>query len=176
MTPSAFDDPRLTLAGLLIEAHGGLTAEMGAVHAAHGLTGTDFDALIRLARSAGQRLTMSDLAAQTGLSTSGMTRIIDRLERRGLTRRELSATDRRSWWAILTPEGRQVLDADIPPLLTTIQRCVIDRLTPVQLEAVTEGLRALRDAVRPGAHAGTEDGSTLRRGEARRPGRQAPAR
>ena len=81
------DDPRLTIVGLFVEAYGGLISELGAVHAAHGLVGTDFDALLRLARSPGRRLRMSDLAAQTRLSTSGITRIVDRLERRGLVRR-----------------------------------------------------------------------------------------
>ena len=49
---------------------------------------TDFDVLIRLARSPGQQLRMTDLATQTALSTSGITRVVDRLEKRGLVRRE----------------------------------------------------------------------------------------
>ena len=40
--------------------------------------------LIRLARSPGSQLRMTDLAAQTSLSTSGVTRVVDRMERDGL--------------------------------------------------------------------------------------------
>lgn len=94
---------------------------------------------------------MSELAAQTALSTSGITRIVDRLERRGLVARQLCSADRRSWWTVLTEDGYQVLCADIPPLLDTIQRWLIDPLSAEQLDGLTTGLRALRDAVRPAA-------------------------
>ena len=150
-TGAEFDDPRLTLAGLLIEAHAGVIAELGAVHAAHGLAGTDFDALIRLARSPGRRLRMCDLAAQMALSNSGITRIVDRLERRQLVRREVPPGDRRSFQVALTSAGHDLLRADVPPLLDAIQRSLIDPLTPHQLSALTDGLRAVRDAVRPAA-------------------------
>jgi DNA-binding MarR family transcriptional regulator len=145
------DDPRLTMAGLFIETCGGLTAQLGAVHTAHGLAGTDFDVLIRLARSPDYRLRMSDLAAQTDLSTSGITRIVDRLEHRGLIRRDSEPGDRRGCAAVLTHQGHQALAADLPPLLDAIQRCLIDPLTPTQLQGVTDGLRILRDALRPAA-------------------------
>jgi len=145
------DDPRLTMAGLFIETCGGLTAQLGAVHAEHGLAGTDFDVVIRLARSPEGRLRMSDLAAQTDLSTSGITRIVDRLEHRRLIRRDPEPGDRRGCAAVLTDQGHQALAADLPPLLDTIQRCLIDPLTPTQLKGVTDGLRILRDALRPAA-------------------------
>ncbi len=87
MAGDRFDDPRLTVMGLLIEVCQGLMARLDPVHAAHGLSGSDFDALIRLARSPGHRLRMTDLAAQTSMSTSGITRIVDRLENAGLVGR-----------------------------------------------------------------------------------------
>jgi DNA-binding MarR family transcriptional regulator len=151
MDDHPLDDPRLTMAGLFIETCGGLTAQLGVVHAAHGLAGTDFDVLIRLARSPDCRLRMSDLAAQTDLSTSGITRIVDRLERRGLIRRDSEPGDRRGCAAVLTDQGHQALTADLPRLLGAIQRCLIDPLTPTQLQGVTDGLRILRDALRPAA-------------------------
>lgn len=151
MADSPYDDPRLTMAGLFIEACGGLTAQLGAVHAAHGLADTDFEVLIRLARSPDCRLRMSDLAAQTDLSTSGITRIVDRLERRGLIRRESEPGDRRGCAAVLTHQGHQALAADLPPVLDAVQRCVIDPLTSTQLQGLIESLRILRDAVRPAA-------------------------
>lgn len=151
MADDPFGDSRLTTAGLFIEAYGGLTAQLGAVHAAHGLAGTDFDVLVRLARSPSCRLRMSDLAAQTDLSTSGITRIVDRLERRGLIRRDLPPEDRRGCAAVLTDQGHEALADDLPPLLDAIQRWLIDPLTPAQLEGLSDGLRVLRDALRPAA-------------------------
>lgn len=153
MQDELFEDPRLTPVGLFIEACGGLIAELSVVHAAHGLAGTDFDTLLRLARSPERRLRMSDLADQTALSTSGITRIVDRLERQQLVRREPSQTDRRGCSAVLTQNGYQRLAADLPPLLDTIQRRFIDPLTPDQLNRLTDALRTLRDALRPAAAA-----------------------
>lgn len=151
MNAPALDDPRLTLAGLFIETCGGLTAQLRPVHAAHGLAGTDFDVLIRLARLPDYRLRMNDLANQTDLSASGITRIADRLERRGLIQRDTEPGDRRGCAAVLTPQGHQTLAADLPQLLETIQRCLIDPLTPTQIQELTNGLRVLRDALRPAA-------------------------
>ena len=66
-----FADPRLTLSGLLLEATGGLLSKLEPVMRAHGLSNLDLNALMRLSRSPGRRLRMSDLAAQTSLTTSG---------------------------------------------------------------------------------------------------------
>lgn len=148
------DDPRLTMAGLFVEAASRMLAKMGAVHAANGLAGTDFDTLIRLARSPGLRLRMSDLAVQVSLSTSGITRIVDRLEGQGLVRRETSPDDRRGTWTVLTDEGDMRLRAELPQLIDAIQVNLVDSLTADQLDGLIAGLRALRDAPHPAAQAG----------------------
>ena len=76
-----FADPRLTTMGLLFEAHEGLLTKLEPVFKEHGISGLDLNALTRLSRSPGRRLRMSDLATQTSLSTSGITRLVDRLAR-----------------------------------------------------------------------------------------------
>src|ERR1700754_248806 len=78
-----YDDPRLTAIGLIEEVHAGLSAKVAPTLQGAGLSEIDFETVIRLARSPRRRLRMSDLAAQTGLSTSGVTRVVDRLEREG---------------------------------------------------------------------------------------------
>ena len=65
---------------------------------------------MRLARSPGRRLRMTDLAGQTSLSTSGVTRVVDRMDRDGLVRREACASDRRSSYAVITDAGLARLD------------------------------------------------------------------
>lgn len=148
---AALDDPRLTAMGLLVEVYGGVTARLDVVHAAHGLSGTDFDVLIRLARSPGQQLRMTDLAAQTGLSTSGITRIVDRLERAGLVARQVAPGDRRSSLAVLTTAGVERLDGLLPPLLEEIDRWLTGPLSPAQLSALLDSLHTVRAGVRPHA-------------------------
>lgn len=148
------DAPQLTAMGLLVEVYGGITARLTPVHARHGISGTDFDTLIRLARTPGGRLRMSDLAVQTALSTSGITRIVDRLERNGLVRREPCPGDRRSSFTVLTDNGHDRVQGVLTPLVEEIQACFTGVLDDEQLAALLNALRAIRDAVRPGASAG----------------------
>jgi MarR family transcriptional regulator, 2-MHQ and catechol-resistance regulon repressor len=156
MADDLFDDPRLTAMGLLIEVHGGLTARLDPVLSSHGFSGNDFDVLIRVARSPGRQLRMTDLATQTGLSTSGITRVVDRLETSGLVCRQACAHDRRSFMAVLTDAGAGRLAALLPELLDGIERHFTSLLTPERLDAFLTVLRVLRDHVRPGAAAGAE--------------------
>jgi len=154
MVDPRYDDPRLTAMGLLAETYKGLMAALEPQISAHGLGETEFEVLLRLVRSDRQRLRMSDLAAQTGLSTSGITRVIDRLERDGLVCRETCTTDRRGYWAALTSAGETRISGVLDEHLALIEQYFTGRLTPEQLQALTGGLRAVRDVVRPGAVAG----------------------
>lgn len=149
-----FDDRRLTAMGLFIEAFESLIARLNAVHSGHGLSGKDFDTLIRLARSPGRRLRMTDLAAQTSMSTSGITRVVDRLERAGSVRREPDPADRRSAYAVLTDAGLAALAADVPDTVATIERWFTGALDPQQLDAFLTTLHTIRTQVRPSATAG----------------------
>lgn len=172
MTAERFDDPRLTAMGLLIEVTGGMQAKLDPVFAAHGLSGNDFDVLIRLARSPGQRLRMTDLAAQTGLSTSGITRVVDRLQRQGLTRRVPSSADRRAWFVTLSSAGERRLAALVPEVVAEIERWLTGPLSRAQLDGLLAGLRQVRAAVRPGALAGAGAEARARSPSLPRPSRR----
>jgi len=154
VTQDLFDDPRITAAGLLTEAYTGLTARFAAQYAEHNLSIVEFEVLLRLARSPGQRLRMTDLAAQTSLSTSGVTRVIDRLERDRLVVRTACPTDRRSSYAVITESGLGRLRDVLPGHLELIERWFTGVLSGRELDAVLHGLRAIRDGVRPEATAG----------------------
>ncbi|MEJ3742310.1 MarR family transcriptional regulator [Actinomycetes bacterium KLBMP 9797] len=162
------DDPRLTAVGLLVEVHTGLTARFAAQFCAHGISLVEFEVLTRLARSPGHALRMSDLSAQTSLSTSGVTRVVDRLERDVLVARRACASDRRSSYAVITPAGLAKLDDILPGHLELIEQWFTGRLDAEQMTALLDALRTIRDAVHPGATAGsagppgcsTTDGST----------------
>jgi MarR family transcriptional regulator, 2-MHQ and catechol-resistance regulon repressor len=151
------DDPRLTAIGLLSEVQAGLTARMQPVFSAAGLSDIDFETLIRLGRSPRQQLRMSDLAGQTGLSTSGVTRVVDRLERDGLVRRQACATDRRASYATLTDAGRDKLQEVLPQHLADIDESLTGLLDSTELESFLTTLRKIRAVVRPCATAGVAD-------------------
>jgi DNA-binding MarR family transcriptional regulator len=151
------DDPRFTAFGLFAEAFTGLTNRFAVQFEEHRLSAVEFEVLMRLARSPGTRLRMTDLAGQTSLSTSGVTRVVDRMDRDGLVRREACASDRRSSYAVITTEGRQRLDEVLPGHLELLQQWFIGQLTPGQLDVLLDAMRSIRDAVNPCATAGSTD-------------------
>ncbi|MFC3960928.1 MarR family winged helix-turn-helix transcriptional regulator [Nocardia jiangsuensis] len=153
---SLFDDPRLTTMGLLFEAHDGLVARLEPTWKAAGLSGLDLNALMRLSRSPQRRLRMTDLAIQVSLSTSGATRLVDRLARNGLVERVLDPADRRAAHAVLTDAGARTLTEVLPEYLAAVERWFTGLLTPEQLDGLVQALRIVRDAANPDAVAGVD--------------------
>ena len=86
---------------------------------------------------------MTDLSEQVRLSRSGITRLVDRLARRGLTGRRPCPTDRRVTYAVLTAAGRERLRRATPTHLQGVRGYFIARLEPDQLERFTRSLEAL---------------------------------
>lgn len=154
-TDELSDDPRITALGLLMEVHAGLTSRFATQFDEHGLSPVEFEVLMRLARSPERRLRMSDLAAQTSLSTSGVTRVVDRMERDGLLCRHACPSDRRSLYAVVTPAGITRLEETLPGHLALIERWFTSQLDPKSLRGLLGALRDVRDAVNPGATAGS---------------------
>ena len=89
---------------------------------AHGMPLGTFDVLIQLSRAPDSRLRMRDLADAIVLSRSGLTRLVDRLVRDGLVRREKCGDDARGAWAVLTPKGRRALEEATPTHLDGVRR------------------------------------------------------
>lgn len=156
MRSETFDDPRLTAVGLFMEAHQGLITKLTPRFQEHGLSLTEFEVLLRLARTPYRRLRMSDLSAQTSLSTSGITRVVDRLERDGLVIRESCETDRRGTWARITAVGADRIGGAISGHLDDVEQWFTGLLRADDLRALTDALRVVRDAVHPDAVAGAE--------------------
>ena len=74
----------------LVRAHALVTRQLNAqLNAEHGLTISDFEVMLRLARSPEQRLRRVDLAEQVLLTASGITRLLDGLDTRGLRLRDV---------------------------------------------------------------------------------------
>jgi DNA-binding MarR family transcriptional regulator len=153
-TSGPLDDPRLTVIGLLAETYAGLAGKLTAQLARHQLGTLEFEVLMRLARTPGGSLRMSDLAAQTSMSSSGITRVIDRLAANGCVRREACTTDRRTTYAVVTDLGRSRVEAAVPEHIDLVQQWLVGPLTAAQLDALVEALRVVRDGVRPCATAG----------------------
>src|SRR5260370_38663724 len=101
------DDERITAVGLFMEAHAAIASALARdIETAAGVSGAEFGVLLSLARTPGQHLRMTDLAAQASLSTSGMTRLVDRLQALGFVGRPPCPRHRRAPEAVLPPAGR----------------------------------------------------------------------
>ncbi len=144
-------DSRLTAMGLLIETFSAIDERIERELETHGLGSSSFEVLIRLSRSEGYRLRMTELAAQSTLTNSGLTRVVDRLERAGHVERVPCSTDRRGWFAALTPDGLAILHEVLPAHLATVSACFTDVLSADELDTFLLTLRKLRSVVRPGS-------------------------
>jgi DNA-binding MarR family transcriptional regulator len=93
----------------------------------------DYQVMAILSESPERTMRLSSLAEVTNASLSRLSRVVTRLEKRGLVRREPDATDGRFTNAILTDEGLQTLAEAAPGHLAHVRSLVIDVLSPEQL-------------------------------------------
>lgn len=155
-SPSPERAPILTTVGLLVEAQAGLVAAASKRLATAGhRAGQDFEVLLRLLRTPEHRLRMSDLAAQTTLTASGLTRAVDRLVRDGLVCREACAEDRRVSYAQLTDAGEAEIRAALAVHLEQLEE-LFAPYEADELAALETTLRRLRDVLNPEAASASE--------------------
>jgi DNA-binding MarR family transcriptional regulator len=99
----------------------------------HDLALASYDVLLQLSESSGRRLRMNDLADRVLLSRSGLTRLIDRLQRDGLVEREACTSDARGLFAVLTEGGAARLAEAAPTYLRGIRAQFLDVLDGEEL-------------------------------------------
>ncbi len=121
----------------MLRAHAVLAKALDAqLDAAHGLQLSSYEVLMYLADAEDQRMRMCDLASSILLSRSGLTRLVDRLQREGLLERVACADDARGAFAKLTPLGRERLAAARVTHLAGVRALFLDLFEPEELEAL----------------------------------------
>ncbi len=139
------DDERIHTFGLLLEAHARLTQLLDAdLQASDDISLQTYEVLLRIGRSDDQRVTMSALANGVALTTGGVTRLADRLEKAGLIQRGSCPSDRRVTWLSLTDTGAQTLEVATQHHLESLARHVQSRVDPADLPALHRSLDVLR--------------------------------
>jgi DNA-binding MarR family transcriptional regulator len=134
-----------------LRVHTALVKQLDAeLEAAHGLPLSSYEVLINLQAAEGRRLRMADLAERTLLSRSGMTRLVDRLERQGLLERDTCASDARGCFAVLTDAGEELLSRARPTHLEGVRARFLAHLQPGDHERLAE----LWERVLPGSATG----------------------
>jgi DNA-binding MarR family transcriptional regulator len=102
--------------------------------AEHDLPLASYDVLVQLSESPGRRLRMTELAERVLLSRSGLTRLVDRLQREGLVERQACPEDARGTLAALTDGGLERLRAAWPTHLRGVSEHVTSKLTAEEAE------------------------------------------
>jgi DNA-binding MarR family transcriptional regulator len=123
----------------LLRVHASLMKALDAeLEAAHRLPLTSYEVLIQLADAPERKMRMCDLADSVLLSRSGMSRLVDRLERDGLLQRAACPNDARGAYAVLTDEGAELLAAARPTHHEGIRRSFLSHFEEEELEQLAE--------------------------------------
>ena len=125
----------------LLQAHATLIRQLDTDLKEHtGLHLADFDVLAQLAAADGE-LRMTELAARTLISRSGLTRRVARLVDDGLVRRANAADDGRGVTVALTGAGVARLTETVPVHLRGVSKLFVERLDDHELAVLETALR-----------------------------------
>jgi len=143
----ANDDPRLQAWRAFLFAQSTVMPALDAeMQSEVGLTLAEFDALAQLSFARQRRLRMSELAERVLLSRSGVTRMVDRLERAGHVRREPCAPDGRGFYATLTEQGLQRVRQAMPAHLAAVDAHFMEHIAARDDAALVRALGAVAKA------------------------------
>jgi DNA-binding MarR family transcriptional regulator len=128
----------------LLRAHSTLWRELSArLVADHGLTINDYEALLHLSHADHGSLRRVDLAERLMLTPSGVTRLLDGLERDGWVKKGQCDSDARVTYAVLTDEGRERLESAARTHIAQIRQIFEERFSTEELETLGELLGRL---------------------------------
>ncbi len=131
---------------LFLRTHQSITRQLESdLRTERGLKMPWYDVLIHL-HDAGGRLRMAQLADRVLFSTSGLTRLLDRMEAAGLVAREPCEDDRRGFWAVLKEAGRERLETARRTHVRGIHRIFLDRLDDAEVETLDRIFTRLLDS------------------------------
>ena len=114
----------------------------------HGLTSAQWAPLLRLQSSGGS--TVAELARWSHVDAGAMTRLLDRLEKKGLCKRIRSTDDRRVVYVELTPEGDAAI-TEVPAVLAEVMNAHLAGFSKSEWHALKTYLKRM-----------VETGETLR--------------
>lgn len=110
-----------------------------------GVSTTEYSVLGLLGEVGRGGIRLTELAEKRMMSTAGLSRLVDRLEQRGLVERCRAATDGRGYQLTLTPAGRSLLRKAWKQQYAGIKRLFLDKLSDEQLRALADAWASLAD-------------------------------
>ncbi len=123
----------------LLRAHACLAKRLDAeLEQAHGLPMSSYEVLGHLEEASGGRMRMCELAEQAQLSRSGLTRLVDRLERDRLLERCSCDHDARGSYACLTAAGRERLEEARGTHLAVVREHFFSHFSEAELSSLAD--------------------------------------
>lgn len=145
LAQSQIQDNRITLFGKFIEAQARLVNLLGkSLEEKCSIPMVWFEVLVRLARSVDHQMSMGELGEQIELTSGGVTRLVDRIEKLGYVARKSCSRDRRIQYVVMTEQGLEKLKEAIPVHLENLQYWLIDVLSEDELLNLENSLEKLR--------------------------------
>jgi DNA-binding MarR family transcriptional regulator len=127
-----------------IRSHAAITRQLNArLLSEHDLTLNDYEVLFRLAHAEEGMMRRVDLAQSVLLTASGITRLLDGLERAGFVEKAACASDARVSYAKLTDEGARKLSDASSTHLAGVEELFSGRFADAELEQLAELLTRL---------------------------------
>ncbi len=121
-----------------------------------GIPATYYGILVTLSEAPERRMRMSALAEALEGSQSRLSHAVSRLEDRGWVQRRRCDSDGRGWYAVLTDEGLQALEAAAPGHVDFVRKALFDVLTPQQQHDLREVADVVVANLRPAVQARAE--------------------
>jgi DNA-binding MarR family transcriptional regulator len=120
-----------------LRAHSAITRQLNSdLLNGHGLTLNDYEVLLMLSKAEGRRMRRVDLAQTVVLTASGITRLLDGLERAGFVEKDACATDARVSYAKLTGTGLVKLREAAATHLRGVDELFVGRFSDAELESL----------------------------------------
>jgi DNA-binding MarR family transcriptional regulator len=127
-----------------LRAHAAITREMSAqLQREHGLTLHDYEVLLHLSHADGLMMRRVDLAQSVLLTASGITRLLEGLERAGFVEKATCQSDARVSYAKLTDAGRAKLRSAAVTHLRGVDELFTSRYSGSELETLAQLLARL---------------------------------
>ena len=126
----------------LMNLHGKIQKRVGGALSVHGLGLSDYFVLNQLYIAPSQKMRRSELAERVGLSPSGITRLINPLEKIGLVEKELNPRDARVSLVTLSASGKQIFK-DAKTSFSYASRVLFESLNATQRSTLSELLQTL---------------------------------
>jgi DNA-binding MarR family transcriptional regulator len=135
-------NPEESIGRLIADVSGRLLAAFDEEMTGKGITGAQWVILMRIANGCGS--TAAELCRFSRYDTGSMTRMLDRLEEKGLIGRTRSSTDRRVVHLELTEAGRELYPL-LPPVAIKVLNKHLQGFTQEELDQFKGFLNRMRD-------------------------------